>query len=483
MRMICIGGRIKAAAVGMEHLVAKDDPVELERHLAELRRNPSQELLEAFFPSDKGRLKQLMRSVGFYRPILKTEQGMAGNFLPFWIDQKRRQTDFILRKIINGELLAVPEIWFPHDPGVVKRVQEQFYQGDFMKVYDILETLDTRTAEKGRTPFFFIRPAMTDSPIIFGNDIVTRVEDAVQRIIKDIVQEAVELEKELSGSPNPSNLIYCQPDIYVLRNGEVAVERVNMPDVGLFLGSIRHPQTKILPQIQDIVIELEKEVCDTIVKVVSSDFLVLLTRRQVMEQKEDLLEIMEMERIATGLAERGMRTEVRGIHEIGLIPTGTPVLLMNLDYVDTKETETLFKRHSRGEIFCYPNPFVQLVCRKKTGLKTHLIPKRHEDKFLQLIGGIAKEKEGERKFREQLERRLSTNDVRSNILHADIGSETVPIFRPVLHSWRQLAKRARRNNEREEIRLIEITANPDTLLISSSTGPRLHVFRFMFVVE
>jgi hypothetical protein len=485
---ICNGGRIKAAAVGLNYLLAKSDPVELEKYLRELRKNPPQELLKTFFPSDERRLKQLLSGVGFYRPFLKTEQGMGGNFLPFWIDREISQTDLSVRMISSDELVAIPEKWYPHKlEMVLEEVQEKFYQGDFMGVYKILEGLGSRTAEKGRNPFFFIRPAITDRPIVFGNDLVMRVEQEVGRIIEEILEEAVKLERETMGFSRSSNLIYCQPDVYILRNGQVTVEKINIPDVGLFLKHISHPQSKILPQIQEIVSRLEEEVCDTIVRTVPSDFLVLLTRTPVILNKEDLLEILEIETIASGLAQRGIRTEVRGVHEVGLISTHTHVLLMNLDYRD-KEIETLFKRHARGEIVCYPNPFVQIMSRKKTGLKVHPIPKRYEEKFLQLIKGVPKNEEGERKIREQIERRLLANNIQSNILHAQIlhrgfELETVPVFRPVLHSWRQLGRRADRDNQRGEILLKEVPANFDTLLISSKTGPRLDVFRFMFVRE
>jgi hypothetical protein len=483
MRLVRIGGRVKAAGMGLDYLSMRGDAVEFEKRLASLRKYPSQDLLEMFFPSNEGRLKQLMQGTGFYRPALKTDQGMAGNFLPFWIDSKKEHTDLSPKTLIREELVAVPEVWFPHNPEMVQHVQKLFYQGDFESVYRALETLGVRTAEKGRTPFFFIRPAMTDRPIVFGSDLIVHIEQAVQRIVKEIVYEAAELEKRTTGFSKPANILYCQPDIYILRNGEIVVEKINVPDVGLFLRSISHPHAEILPRIQGMMAAVEEEVYDAIKIIISSDMLVLLTRCGVLEQKEDLLEIMEMEKLAEGLDRRGMRTEIRSIQEVSKISVGSSVLLMNLDYADTRGTEELFRRHINGEIVCFPNPFVQLVCRQKTGLKTHLVSEHHKEKFLRLIEGAPKWEEGQKNLREQLERKLSASGIKPDtlILHADIGQETVPILRHALHSWRQLAKRARRYNGNEEIRLIEIAANPDLLLISSRTGPRLHVFRFMFV--
>ena len=479
MKLVRVGGRVKSAAVGLDRLFANSDSPGFEKYLSNLRENPPRELLEAFFPSNQGRLKQLMRGVGFYRPVLKTDQGMAGNFIPFYIDSKRKETDLSIRTIVKDELIAVPEMWFPHNAKNVDKIQKAFYGRDFIGVCEMLETLGTRQAEKGRTPFFFIRPAATAQPIVFGQDVVSSVERCVQDAIGKIVNTAAALEKEVSGFSRPANILYCQPDVYILRNGAVALEKINLPDVGLFLGSITHPFAGILSQVQEITRTLEEKICDTIAKSVPSK-LAIVTRREVMEHSEDLLEIMEMQRIAAGLAKRGIEAEVVGVNQIGALPRGSHVLLMNLDYSECGLKCALFERHAKGEIVCFPNPFVQMVSRWETGLKVNSITGSHQEKFLRLIEGIPTGEEGEKKIREQLERRLSSSGVRSDILHADLGEETVPILRHSLHSWRQLAKRARRRQSEREIRLMEIAVTPENLLITSDTGPRLHVFRFMF---
>ena len=108
MKLVRVGGRVKSAAVGLDRLFANSDSPGFEKYLSNLRENPPRELLEAFFPSNQGRLKQLMRGVGFYRPVLKTDQGMAGNFIPFYIDSKRKETDLSIRTIVKYELIALP---------------------------------------------------------------------------------------------------------------------------------------------------------------------------------------------------------------------------------------------------------------------------------------------------------------------------------------------------------------------------------------
>ena len=70
MKLVRVGGRVKSAAVGLDRLFANSDSPGFEKYLSNLRENPPRELLEAFFPSNQGRLKQLMRGVGFYLPLL-----------------------------------------------------------------------------------------------------------------------------------------------------------------------------------------------------------------------------------------------------------------------------------------------------------------------------------------------------------------------------------------------------------------------------
>lgn len=481
MKMVPIGGRIKSASVGLDHLYTTDDIVELDSQIRRLRKKPSRKLLEAFFPSDSTRLKQLMRGVGLYHPVLKTEQGMGGNFLPFFIDPNSFTTDLSAKKIYKEEGIAIPEPYYYHDPELVYSVQKAFSVFNLEKTDEILQRVGSiRDAAKGRTPFFLIRPAITDQKIIFGHNIIDRVTEAVNKLLQDISQRASEQERRYSGDSQDSNLLYCQPDVFILMDGTVAVEKINCPDVGLFLIGLQDPFSTILPVIQRVVSGLRKAVCQTLASNIGSQEIGLVTRDEVFIHQEDLLEIGEIESLKQGLAELGVQLRVYPVSKISEIPTGQAVLLLNIDYEDNK-TNILFDRHCRGEIIFYPNPFFQMACQKATGLQEILVPQKHQDSFLRLVGSTPKEKEGLILTWQRLDKLLCKYNVTSDIIHADISKEVVPIFRRSMHSWRVLNKRASRYNEKGEIKLRSIPAKPDNLIITSDTGPRLHTFRFMFI--
>lgn len=483
---MAVGGRIKSASVGLNDLYISKDICELNEHLRKLRDRPPRELLEAFFPSDFGRLKQMMRGIGFYRPILKTDQGMAGNFLPFRIDLTTEATDLSVRTIQQREGIAIPEAYYDHDKKVVSAVQHAFHGLEFKTVDSMLQNLDgSREAIKGRGPFFFIQPAMTDQVIVFGYDIVNKVNKAVNSFLEIVQQKAIEMEKQYRGTFQDASLLYCQPDVFILSDGTVVVEKINCPDVGLFLNVLDDPFSSILPLIKNTVQKMHETVCTAIISVLDTNKRVaILTRDEVIKSQEDVLEIGEIESIKQGLQSQGIDVDVYSLSMIDEIPIGREVILLNLDY-GTKGINRLFDRHHRQEIKCYPNPFFQLASQKASGLSQMIIPSEFHSKFIQLIDSRPKDEIALGQILKRLNQLLCMYDIKSDILHIDIGYEVVPIFRRAMHSWQQLARRIKRYNENGKkeimIKVMEIPASPANLLITSSTGSRLHTFRFMCV--
>src|SRR5437762_3295422 len=118
------GGRIKSASIGLDHLYA--DITEVDTTIKELRQDPPKEFCAAFFPRTGKDLKQALRGVGFFRPSLKTDQGMPGNFFPFSIDLNRQTSDLSRRVVAREEGLAIPEGWFRDRNGLTERVQTSF---------------------------------------------------------------------------------------------------------------------------------------------------------------------------------------------------------------------------------------------------------------------------------------------------------------------------------------------------------------------
>lgn len=486
MNIMPIGGRIKSASVGLNDLYISENIYELDEHLKKLRDKPPKELLEAFFPSDFARLKQMMRGIGLYRPILKTDQGMPGNFMPFHVDLTVGTTDLSIKSVQRREGIAIPELYYNHDEKVVSVVQRAFHNLEFKNVDLILQNLDgNREAIKGRGPFFFIQPAMTDQTIIFGSDIVSKVDKAVSNCLETIQQKAVELEEQYCGTSQDANLLYCQPDVFVLSDGTVVVEKINCPDVGLFLDVLTDPFSSILPLIKNTVQKMREEVCTAIISVLDNNKRVaILTRDEVLKSQEDVLEIKEIESIKQGLQLQGIDVSVYSLSMIDEIPIDQKVILLNLDY-GAEGINRLFDRHCRHEIQCYPNPFFQFASQKVSSLPQTIIPSEFHNKFVQLIDSRPKDQMALEQIWNRLDRLLCSYGINSDILHVDIGYEIVPVFRRAMHSWQQLARRIKRYNEngikKMVMKVMMLPASPANLLITSSTGPRLHTFRFMCV--
>lgn len=492
MKPVCIGGRIKSAAVGLDYLYEDaDDIVLLEKRLRSLREHPPEELRKAFFPIAEERLRQVLRGAGLYRSMLKTDQGMAGTFSHFRINTALQTSDLSTVIPYKEEIVAIEESWYPHDPDMAAFVRECLVRNDLDAVRERMSASSDlsarREAGKGRLPIFFVRPMLLDRPLIFGMDIMNAVTSAVHRLMEATIEKAREFQWNYHRESNDflPNVIYCQPDVFILSDGTVAVERIHYPDVGFFLRSLSHSHSaeSALAGVQQVVGLLEEHVCATIVQHMQSRTIALVTRDEVVLKGEDTLEIREIERLEQLLRRDKILTRVYPLSEVPTIPFGSSALLMNIDYrVDG--ADALLARHCRGELACYPNPFMQIAGQSVSGLEERVIDPKYQSRFLQLIGSTPKGADALRMTWYTIERVLFQQGIACDIVHADIGTEIVPIFRRSLHSWRQLKNRIERYpHEKPVIRLRLVPATSENLLIKSAAGARLHSFRFMFVAS
>ena len=479
MKLITVGGRIKSAAVGLNTLYQNGSADEAIRAL---RDKPPRELLEAYFPSDRPRIRQLLSSVGLFRPILKTDQGMGGNFLPFLIDKQSDAGVCTQRNIVKEEGVALAEPWHSHDPNVVARVQELFHRRAFRDVAPLIEETGKRTATKGRLPFFLIRPATTDYPVVLGMETVDRVSAAVRTTFEKVLAASQQAETESHGRINPHNVVYFQADVYVLGDGTVAVEKIHLPDVGLFLTELHDTHSTILPSICSIVRKMEEPIARALEKIPHRP-VTLVTRDEVLNDAQDLLEQLEIQALQRVLQTRGVSTSVCGLSRVDEIPQYSGAILLNIDY-SQPGAHILLERHARRNLHCFPNPYVQMASRRVTGLREHPTPERYRQRFLELAGSYPKNSIAAEEVLGRLRKLLDEAGVESDILHIDIGHEVVPVFTQSLYSWQQLPRRANRYpGELPCMTLRAIPATPDNLMLTSSTGPRLHAFRFMFINE
>jgi len=478
IQMVPVGGRIKSAAVGLD--VFSSSPGEnLQEWMRRLRKNPPRELLEAFFPSDRARLRQMMEGVGFYRPVLKTDQGMGGNFLPFCIDPTLDKTDFSQRQIVHEEGLIIPELYLEHDPITLRELRATFQRMDLRNTDRILGPLLTqsREAEKGRIPFFFIRPALLSSPIIFGGDIMQKVME----VVKGLLGRVEDLATEKAGFAQNGNFFYFLADVFVTTDGEVVVEKLHFPDVGFFMTELSLGDS-IAQEVQEIVRKIRDCVLEKFLDRFTSRVIYIITRDEVLERNEDVLEIFEIQSISHKFCEAGIKVEVRGVNQAGEIPSGATCLLLNI----AEHGSVLLQRYGRRELACYPSPYLQLASRELTGLRESIIPVEYMNKFFGLIDCNPSNHEIAESVVSKTNSILSRDGITSELLHVDVNNqEIVPVHRKIHHSWKQLVKRVHRHRgdkslENVILKIRELPITRWNSMVTSTTGPRLHSFRFTF---
>ena len=482
MKLVPVGGRIKSAAVGLNVFAQGSENFQVQ--MKKIREKPPVEILSAFFPSDRNRMKQMMQGIGFYRPMLKTDQGMGGNFLPFYIDPALESTDLSQRQIACEEGLIIPELYLEHDPGTLRELRQTFQAMDLRNTDRILAPLlsQSREAEKGRTPFFFIRPALLSSPVVFGNDIVQKVIEAVERLldrVMDLAEEKANQSLNSNGRP-----LYFLADVFVNVDREVSVEKLHFPDVGFFMTELEL-KGSIASETQDVVRQIEDQVFKRVLELINSRVVYIVTRDEVLHKREDVLEILEIRSISRRLEEHGVKVEVRSMNQVVEIPTGATCLLMNLDY--NNGHGCLLERHGRGDLVCHPSPYLQLASRELTGLRETTIPSQFMGKFFNLIDCNPDSNQATESVVSKVDASLTRHGgITSELLHVDVnGKETVPVHRRIHHSWKQLVKKVNRhrgeaNLETVTVKIRELPITSRNSLLTSTTGPRVHVFRFTF---
>ncbi len=477
IQIVPVGGRIKSAAVGLD-MFSLDARENMQEKMRKLRKDPPRKLLEAFFPSDRARLRQMMEGVGFYRPTLKTDQGMGGNFLPFYIDLGVRETNFSVRKIVKEEGLIIPESYLEHNPGILQELRETFQKLDFRDTYRILEPLLTqsREAEKGRTPFFFIRPAQLSSPIVFGHDVMEKVTREVEVLLGRVEKLAT----EKAGQTLPDNFLYFLADVFVTTDGEVVVEKLYFPDVGFFMTELPLDGS-IAREVQEVVRGIQGQVFEKALGRVCSRVVYIVTRDEVLERREDVLEILEIKSISRKFCAAGIAVEVKGVSQVGEIPAGAICLLLNINAGDAV---LLLERYGRGELICYPSPYLQMASRELSGLTESIVPSQFMEKFLGLIGCNPKDDYAAEGVVSQIDASLSRHGgITSELLHVEVnGREIVPVHRRIHHSWKRLANRVD-DPSQAILKIREIPINARNSMVTSTTGPRLHSFRFTFTAD
>ena len=383
--------------------------------LRHLRQDPPSPIRQAFFPLGRQEVKILARSSpALLRPMLKTDQGPGGNFLGFTIGNLDQPVPF---QITRETGVAILEEFFARQLGkanvpeevvrMASEVQGLFQKGEenesFMTLGRLSQACEQngivfqREAGVGRLPFFFIRPADAGEvvfPIHLIPEVGRKVNNQVEtieklaeatrkcvregmRVVEAISRVEEQVGKILSSSSSPTpRLIYFQPDVIIRKDGSFEIERINFPDVGLFLSQIT-AEGEVFERIRGITTNVAQRVVQEIVeevKIFGNDKAVVVTRDEVLRNSEDVLEILEIRAITSLLSRSGINTEVRAISEIEELPRGTFVLLLNVAS-SGKEFSRLLERSAREELRCYPDPFLLPFKDFASSLRTVMLSK------------------------------------------------------------------------------------------------------------
>lgn len=507
------GGRVKTAGVGLDPVYpeaaseyARDPSPEraaaLRVAFRDLQQNPTLPFLTAFFPQERPAIKQHLQRTGLYRPTLKTDQGPGGTFLPF---VTREDAELRTYRIARREGLAVPEAHMAEtlaaDPAaaeIAARLAALYRDRKFGECAAALKELGEqvgyarRDADVGRGLFFFCNPSQADAPVTIPEAVCARVEETVNELVTRVAGKAARVRALYrDGTPLAEALataetaepgeeaLYLQADVYVTADGDIQVDQIQLPDLGLFLTQVVTDGHTIVPEVQRIVRELEARATELLASLPSPTY--LITRSAVVHEREDTLEQLEIQALLRMTASVGVELRVTTPDDVAGMPAGAQLLLLNVDPA-SPDCVALLARTARGEIACTPDPFLKLLAPELTTLRRVPVSGEQLDRFLKAIkSGGQMDGKSYHAFHRGIDRMYQYGKHTADILHVEVPGEhtLVPTLRHSVHSFTSLYNTCKRNGF-PDLHIREVPMNRDNALIHSDTGPHVSALRFFF---
>ncbi len=518
MHIVSHGGRIKAASISYRHLYPSQyfqftsNPIPenaalLYRYFTTLREHPSEAFFSAFFPLDPSLIKQRLRHFGLYRPILKTDQGPAGNFLGFQIGDDGGLT----HTLTTCEGLAVPECYARNllSEHTIQEISNAYRVRSLEDCFQKLQPLRSelsRTATVGRDPFFFCNPCSTTKPIVVSHDIVSHIQIQATSLLMNAqskayevqslyrnglsLEEAVRLAKP-SSLPDHALFDYCQVDSFIDSNGVPTISRVHLPDVLLFLTQIEAGNNSTFASIQQIVHSLASSLIDHVTsRYYRSQKIYLLTRDEVIIHHEDTLENLELKALESFLSEKGYVTQVITSQHIADLPMRSQILMLNINVYDPKY-QTLLTQTAHGRILCSPNPFLKALDAELTELPSVELsdPKhKHYTRFLDLIKP-GKHIDGSALFSRHRDicELYDRFHFSSDLMYCKIQGERshFPLLKHSIHSfyslYHSIFSGAERTGSLPQLKFYSVPFDPERSSLIGPDGPRLAEYRFLML--
>lgn len=531
-RLLPIGGRIKAAGISLGLLYDKDHfPFRTDcspeaamittRNFKALRDNPPPVIRRAYFPLERNEVKAITgNSPAVLRPILKTDQGPGGNFFGFRISDNeplvpKQITTVGGQTIVERHMLNNIESHESHRKDLdtlLENVVYSFEQGDEYKTRLAIEAFEQmcaqlnipthREANKGKDSFFFIRPGLVEGDIYTVPQQLTKeIEREILNIFisfegyfpiaNDLIRRGYPPEDALSEAilknlnlhtPPSSSLLYFQPDVIIKNDGSFIIDNINVPDVGFFLSQLSVLDGSQFNDIPQIVNELKDQVIDRIareVKEKGSDQIVVVTRDEVVDNMEDVLEILEIETLSGALLKKGIKTEVAKISETNKIPEGSLVLLMNISK-ELEGFEDLILRNAKGEIHSYPDPLIYLIKDIFHTYKYIDIDSSQIREIRAIVDKIDYNNQDDI-YRRMLALQYLMQRFgfpAEDIFYFTDGKKIAPAFK---YDIRSFALALNEFPDADKLEMRGLDYKPDDSLITDDFGGRLAAFRFMFV--
>ncbi len=507
------GGRVKTAGLGLDLLYPEearlyaDDPsperaAQLRAAFREVQDNPPPRLSAAFFPQERRAVKQHLARAGLYRPFLKTDQGPPGTFLPFVTAEGG---EIRAARIVRREGVAVPEAYAadaltaePASRRAVDRVRELYREYRLEECAEAIGELaahvgyDRRDAGVGRGLFFFCNASQPDEPVTIPEHVCVEVERIVNELmeraqgkaahVRALYRDGMPLSEALASAETAEPVErphYFQADVYLTRDGNIQVDQIQLPDLGLFLTQLSPDGYEILPQVQRIVRDLRARTMEQLAALPSPTY--LLTRPEVLECGEDTLEQLEIRALREMARELCLDLRVGSPADVSQLPAGAQVLLLNVD-LGAPASEALLQRTARGEISCTPDPFLKLLSPELTTLRRVPVRGKQLERFLQTIraGGQMNAK-SYHAFHQGIDRIYRHGGHTTDILHVEVPGErtAAPTLRHSVHSFTSLYNTCSRNGF-PDLWIRDVPVNRENAIVHSDTGPHLAAFRFFF---
>lgn len=518
------GGRIKAAGLPFTMFT---DPAEaylshpnvanaanLTDAYANLRKAPPQLVRDRFFPRDPTISGSFKSGAALPRTSLTNHQGVgqflvhhAGGFeqknAPLRIDIVSQTGFAILEAHLENQMSKHEYVYTMRK--LIQEVRKHFAIGNLHEAQLAYEKLIIagaqrgiqvqRKADVGREGLFFIHPSIPCVPA----EIDSRTRDKLRQKGSELIEKMGEVARQkrdefaFSQGIVPPEIkenflpLYFQIDFLVKKDKSFNISDVGLPDVGFFLSDINPQGNQTVKEAQKTVTERLNDVMESVNRKTlehKTKIVCFITRKAVIENQEDTLEIKEIKVLRDSLEALGLSSRVISDDQASEMTDDELGILMNVDTSSLGFQKLLKKRIYDESVPIYPDPFLLLAQNELTEHPQVTISKEGLDLFKSVFTVTEKASNVEKAAVQlaaidQLIRRTGIPDG-CDILHMIIPGQptSVAFYRHDIKGL-QIALNEAKNASRVMLRGIPV--NPENAVLFDPDGkPVYTTFRYMF---